>query len=330
MAIAGEQILIGPAQRAHQQTILHRALIHKQILVIGNAPIPRRNAGQPRQVQAFALQIDRDSVAGKIRANDRRQPRQRRLRAGIGQRRQVQKAPAVVFDHETHFGPRHGQPSDMIKASGQLGTWRFQELAPRRHLGEQAIDPRHRPRRRTGRAVVDDTAIVHHQPPALPTFRPAGQRQGGDRADRGQRFTTKPHGRNGSQIFIGQFGRRMPLDRQPQLVWRHADAIIGHFQPIDAAIHQAHPDAPGAGIQCVFNQFLGGTGRPLHHLAGGDAVDQGFRQVANRHRPVLRAVERTVMPRPFHFGLHPCKKRHSGPKAVDWSRAPANPILVPW
>ena len=98
---------------------------------------------------------------------------------------------------------------------------------------------------------------------------------------------------------------------------RHADAIVGDFQAIDAAVHQAHPDAAGAGIQCVFNQFLGGTGRPLHHLAGGDAVDQGFGQAANRHRPVLRAVERTVMPRPFHFGLHPCKKRHSGPKAAD-------------
>ena len=283
MAIARQQILISTAQRAHQQAIAHRPLIYKQILVIGNAPIPCRDAGQTGQMQAFTLQIDRHGIAGKIRADDRRKPRQRRPRRRIGQRRQVQQAAAIMFDHKTHLRPRHGQPADMIKAGRKLRPRRFQELAPGRDVSEQAVDARHSPRRRAGRAVVNDAAIVHHQPPPLAAFEPAGQRQPGDRADGRQRLPAKSHGLNGLQIFVRQFRRGVAFNGEPQLIGCHAEPIVSHFQTVDAAVHQDDADAPRAGVQCVFNKFLGRTRRTFNHLTGSDPVDQGFRQATNGH-----------------------------------------------
>ena len=50
-----------------------------------------------------------------------------------------------------------------------------------------------------------------------------------------------------------------------------------------AAVAQRHIDARGAGVDGVFDQLLHRRGRPLDHLAGGDAVDQIGRKDANRH-----------------------------------------------
>ena len=54
-------------------------------------------------------------------------------------------------------------------------------------------------------------------------------------------------------------------------------------EPPAAAVGQ-HIDAAGAGIEGVFNEFLHHARRPLHHFAGGDAVDDGFGKLADRHR----------------------------------------------
>ena len=76
----------------------------------------------------------------------------------------------------------------------------------------------------------------------------------------------------------------MALHRQLQIRRRHADAVIGDpDQAAAAAIHH-HLDAACAGIERVLDQLLDDGGRPLDHLAGGDAVDHDGRQQADRHR----------------------------------------------
>ena len=68
-----------------------------------------------------------------------------------------------------------------------------------------------------------------------------------------------------------------------EIVPRHAAAVVGDAdQPAAAAIGQ-HLDPARAGIERVFDKLLHDAGRPLHHLAGGDAVDQGFGKLADGH-----------------------------------------------
>ena len=60
----------------------------------------------------------------------------------------------------------------------------------------------------------------------------------------------------------------------------HADAVIDHREEGAAALLQGDGDAPRAGVDRVLDQLLHRAGRPLDHLAGGDAVDQVGRQAA--------------------------------------------------
>ncbi len=75
----------------------------------------------------------------------------------------------------------------------------------------------------------------------------------------------------------------MPLDRQRQLVGAHAAAVVGDGDKGAPAVAQHHVDLPGAGVERVLDQLLDRGGRPLDHLAGGDAVDDGLGQPADGH-----------------------------------------------
>ena len=71
---------------------------------------------------------------------------------------------------------------------------------------------------------------------------------------------------------------------QLQIGAGHALAVVGYAdQPAAAAIGE-HVDAVRAGVERVLDQFLDDAGRPLDHLAGGDAVDDRFGQLADGHR----------------------------------------------
>jgi hypothetical protein len=73
----------------------------------------------------------------------------------------------------------------------------------------------------------------------------------------------------------------MALDRQQQVVRRHAAAIVGDRDQRFAAVANADFDAARAGVEGVFHQFLDDRSRPFNHLAGGDPVDDGLRQSAD-------------------------------------------------
>ena len=78
----------------------------------------------------------------------------------------------------------------------------------------------------------------------------------------------------------------MALDGECQIGARHALAVVGDAdQPAAAAVGE-HVDAPRAGVERVLDQFLDHARRPLDHLAGGDAVDDRFGQLADGHRLV--------------------------------------------
>ena len=78
----------------------------------------------------------------------------------------------------------------------------------------------------------------------------------------------------------------MAFDRKRQVRARHAGAVVGHAdQPPPAAVgHDL--DAPRARVERVLGEFLHDARRALDHLAGGDAVDDGFGELADGHRTI--------------------------------------------
>src|SRR3546814_695901 len=105
-----------------------------------------------------------------------------------------------------------------------------------------------------------------------------GDGEAADGADRRQRLAAEAEGGDVGEVVAGQLGGRVPLDRERQRIRIHAAAIVADLDQGAAAVAQHHVDPAGTGIEGVLDQFLQCAGRPLHHLAGGDPVDQGLRQ----------------------------------------------------
>ena len=113
-------------------------------------------------------------------------------------------------------------------------------------------------------------------------IRAAGEQQPRYRSDAGQPLSAKTHAGHPFQIAqAGDFAGGVPRQRQRQILGMDAAAIVAHPNQLDAAAGQLHFNAVGTGIQTVFHDFLQRAGRPLHHLAGGDLVDQVVGQGGN-------------------------------------------------
>ncbi len=75
----------------------------------------------------------------------------------------------------------------------------------------------------------------------------------------------------------------MPLDRQQQVRLVHAGAVVLDPDQPQPAARRGQPDAGRAGVDGVLDQLLNHARRPLHHLAGGDLVDERLGQLPDRH-----------------------------------------------
>src|SRR5215470_1271723 len=86
----------------------------------------------------------------------------------------------------------------------------------------------------------------------------------------------------------------MALDREVEIVARHAFAVVADAdQPPPAAVGE-HLDAARAGIERILDELLDHAGRTFHHFAGGDAVDHGLGELADRHLGFRFDVNRTL------------------------------------
>ena len=75
----------------------------------------------------------------------------------------------------------------------------------------------------------------------------------------------------------------MPLHRQREILPRHAAAVIPHLDETAPAVAEDGFHLSRPGIERIFHQLLDHGRRPLHHLTGGDAVDEGFGQTTDGH-----------------------------------------------
>jgi hypothetical protein len=104
-----------------------------------------------------------------------------------------------------------------------------------------------------------------------------------DRADRGQRLAAEPERLDLQQVFVVELGGGVAIDRERQIIRRHAAAVVGDADPPPAAAVGENVDPAGAGVDRVLDKFLHHARGAFDHLAGGDAVDDLFGELADGH-----------------------------------------------
>jgi hypothetical protein len=118
----------------------------------------------------------------------------------------------------------------------------------------------------------------------------AGDGEPRHRADRRQRLAAEAERADVEQVVVGQLRGGVAVDRKREVAARHAGAVVGDAdEPAPAAVGH-HLDAAGAGVERVLDQLLDHARRALDHLAGGDAIDDAFGQLADGHRCLLRRI----------------------------------------
>ena len=184
----------------------------------------------------------------------------------------------------------HGLTLDLVRDGHGLGPFRLHELKPGRGGVEQVADL-DAGAVRAGEAGGGYRALVaalDSDLVSVAVFRPAGDGQAGDGADRGQGLAAETQGVDAQQVDVArvvrfELGRRVPLDREGQLVRGHAVAVVGDQDAGEAAAVSLDLDPGRAGVQRILDQFLDGAGRPLDHLASGDAIDGFGRETTDGH-----------------------------------------------
>ena len=269
MPVAREQVAIGAAQRPDQQPVFHRAAVDEQILLVGHAAIEGRQADHPGQVQPVANAVDPQPVPLQIVAQQSCDTR--RSVAGL----QRQDAAPVMIKGEGHVGPRHRQPPYRIEAGGIFRAGRAEELAPRRYLVEQPLDPHPRSWRKRCRPLARRNPMVDRQSPAIRAIpRTAFDRQPRHAGNRRQGLAAKPEACHILDPVVGQFGGRVALDRQPHVVRCHPRSVVADLNQVEPARGQPHRDRPRPGIERILDDFLECARRALDNLARGDSIDQ--------------------------------------------------------
>ena len=136
MPVTRQHFGISPAHRADEQPVLYRTAIDEQKLMIGNAAIISRQAGNPAKPNAFALKIQGNAIVDKLAAGqccDAFGPH------GCWLHRQH--TPPVMFDRKADVRPRHRKPLHSVQSSGIFGARAAQEFAPCGHIAEQVFNP---------------------------------------------------------------------------------------------------------------------------------------------------------------------------------------------
>ena len=239
---------------------------------------------RPVSPQPLALGLDGEGIVGEFGAHHLHQPPRIRVQQIPGPGVVAKMGALLAGQAEGDRGLGEREPAQRVGGVAQLGARRFEEFEPRRRRVEEIahLDPG-AGGERGGAGAADrppfdrDDVRLGRAPGA------AGDGEAADRADRGQRLAAETERVDPRQIVVRQLGGRVPLDRQRELFRRHAASVVGDRDQRPPAVAQHHVDAPRAGVDRVLDQLLDRRGGALHHLARGDAVDQGRRQAPDGH-----------------------------------------------
>jgi hypothetical protein len=184
---------------------------------------------------------------------------------------------AVVAQMERHIEARQGQTPDDFLQVIEFGFFGLEKLASCRRVEEQVAHfnrGAHRMRRRL-HAGCHVTAFGLDLPGLIGVAGTGGQGQARDGADRCQGLTAKAQAHDLLEVFqVADLAGGVTGQRQRQVIGRNAATVVAHPQQFDAALLNIDVDAPGTGVEAVFQQLLDHRSRAFNHLTGGNLVRQ--------------------------------------------------------
>src|SRR5262249_46128669 len=105
------------------------------------------------------------------------------------------------------------------------------------------------------------------------------QRDLGHAADGGESFAAEAKRGDAKQVLgIAQFAGGMTGEGQRQILCQDAAAVVNHPNAVGTALINFYLDAPAAGIQGVFQEFLDDAGGTLDDFARSDLRDDQRRK----------------------------------------------------
>ena len=278
----GDQVAIGDAQRGAQQRVAHRAAVHHQVLLGAGGPRDRRARRRARRERrrsrpastgrAAAAKSAPSSVADArlaVLAAPGPAPPARRL--ARGSRPRARPAPGGAPPRS----PPRPRCAGLRRNFAPRRAWRRTGRAPRRACPAR----RRRARRRRLAAALDGDGVRvaaaapcrERDASAAPPRRSRAAPRRGSRAWRCGTASPPP------AAWRWRGARRPARGRRPTCRRRHPRPGCGRCRRPPASPTMRR----GAGIERVLDQLLHRRGRPLHHLAGGDAVGGGLGQEAD-------------------------------------------------
>ncbi|MNM52975.1 hypothetical protein D3C81_640660 [compost metagenome] len=294
-AVAMQDVLIGAAHGVVEQLVAHKPAVDEEILLV--RPPPGRR-GQPREaieVQRAGFLVQRQPGACEVGAQHLRGARGHVAAVPVLERL------AVVMDRNRDIGPRQRRPPDHLQAVSQLGLFRFEELSARWRVEVQVLHIDHRADPARGGLEVAGVGADLGGMGGIGGA--AGQHEVRDRRDGRERLAPEAEREHGFQfVERGDLAGGVAREGHGQFVGRNAAAVVRDDHAPHAALLEPDGQLRGAGIECIFEQFLDHRGRPFDHFAGGDLADQLVRQGADgaaglggaegvgRHAAIIRAA----------------------------------------
>ena len=207
---------------------------------------------------------------------------------GIGGRKIVDAAALVgrgrtVRERKGHTRMGQRRPHEGIRGMGPFGLGGAKEGPSRRHVAEELMDLDRR---------ADSAPVGHHLADVAAVDRDRGPRAVGDAganhepghlADACQRLASEAERADPLQILgHAELARGMRRHRQRQIGGLDAATVVNHPHQPDPTLLERDVDPGGGCVERVLEKLLDHARRPLHHLAGGNAID-------DRHRKLMDA-----------------------------------------
>ena len=240
--------------------------------MVGHPAVEGRQADHPGQAQTIADAVDPQPVALQFAVEQRGDPRR-----GVRRLDRQSSAP-VMLEAEADIGARHREAPHGVEAGAIFGARAAQELAPRRHLVEQALDPDPRPGGQSGGPLACLGAMVDlDSPPVMPRDA-AVEGQSRDAGDRRQGLAAEAEAGDILDMIVGQLRGSVAFERQMHFGGRHPAAVVADLDKVEPPRREPDRDVARAGIEAVLDQLLQRARRALDHLARSDAIDEFGRE----------------------------------------------------
>ena len=316
-----QQATIGFVQGVAQRSVADISAAQEEILPLRSGPALRRVGDKPPQMHLVQTSFDPQERFGQLTTEEFGDPL-----AAPGRGGQVVDDLAARSIGHVDLRVRQRDPREHLHDVAGLRRVRLEERPADGGVEEQVPDLDHGPDRTSARLDrAEDSALDGEfgtlGGPGLARL----AADLGDLGDRRQRLAPEAERLDAIQIIgLGELARGMRLEREQQVLGRHAEAVVGDPDQVLAAPFDRQVDPRGPGVDRVFQQLLDDARRPLDDFARRDLVDDGRRQLADdSHREDL--LEARFLPHSLYTmnfctekTLHPVRRSGGGNRALDW------------